>query len=584
MAELTGMNLNPEQRVAGIFVPLFALRSEEDLGIGDTASLREMIEWCSRCGFRVLQLLPINETSGDHSPYNALSSVALEPSTLTMHPDQVPGLEWSDLEECASPTVREELNRGPVNYRRVKAIKRELLSRAYQRLRGRGFGEWDEFCREEAGWLRDYASFRSCMDLHGDSPVWEQWPDEHRSPAALGAWLDGQDGETRTAFESKVEFYSFQQWVAFRQWQEVRKYAEACDVALMGDIPYGLSRHSADVWAQQDQFDLDRSGGAPPEPLFQDDPFVVRWGQNWGIPLYRWEEMQKDGYAWWRRRVRMTTRIFRSFRIDHILGFYRIYSFPWGPEENDRFVDMPEEEVRKLCGELPGFRPRPDSPEANAQLNQAEGEMLLRVVLDAAEGAVVIGEDLGVVPDYVRPSLLKLGISGFKIPVFERDEATREYRDLGRYPQLTLATLTTHDHVTMRGFWESWWRDWEAGRQASPESEEYRQAEEASWELYRTLRMAGLDDRKLVRDYLPAVHEGIIRQLMQSKSWLVILNITDLFGMEIRFNVPGPVSESNWSERLPWKVRETDEDSGRQALLHQALRSGREAGRIGTNY
>jgi 4-alpha-glucanotransferase len=575
------MILNPEQRVAGIFVPLFALRSQEDLGIGDTSTLKEMIDWCQAHGFRVLQLLPINETSGDNSPYNAVSSVALEPSTLSMHPDQVPGLEWGDLEEHAGPEVRDELNRGPVAYRRVKAIKRELLRRAYERLSQKGDAEWDQFSRAEAGWLKDYAYFRSCMDIHGDSPVWEHWPEEHRSPEAVEAWLASLDEGTRKDFESRTGFYSFQQWVAYRQWQAVREYAESRQVALMGDIPFGLSRHSADVWADQDQFDLKRSGGAPPEPLFRDNPFVVRWGQNWGIPLYRWDVMRENDYAWWRRRVKMTTRIFRSFRVDHILGFYRIFSFPWGPEENDRFVDMPEEEVLARCGELPGFRPRPDEPEKNALRNRAEGEVLLKVILEAAEGAVVIGEDLGVVPDYVRPSLLELGISGFKIPVFERDEASREYRDLGEYPQLSLATLTTHDHITMRGFWESWWQDWEAGRDAPRESESYQRAEMASWELYRTLRMAGLDDGTLIRDYLPEVHAGIVRQLMQSGSWLVILNLTDLFGMQIRFNVPGPVSESNWSERLPWKVSDTDEDPERRALLDQAIQSAREAGRMG---
>jgi len=570
--------------VIGLFVPLFALRSGSDGGIGDTETLKELIGWCGARGIRVLQLLPINETSGDNSPYNAVSSVALEPSTLAMTVAAVPGLEESDRQECLPDDVLNELRSGSVQYARIKAIKQELLWRAFSRLAGEPGDpqaeEWRVFCEEESHWLRDYGLFRSCMHFHDGSPVWEEWPEAHSSPGAVRHWLDGEAGEAAEAFRLQVDFYSFQQWVAYRQWAEVRRVADAQGVTLMGDIPFGLSRHSADVWARKEEFDLERYGGAPPEPLFQDDPFVKRWGQNWGIPLYRWDVMADNGYAWWRQRVQMTTRIFKAFRVDHILGFYRIYSFPWGPGENVRYTEMEESEVEAIHGELPGFQPRPDEPEDFAEQNRRDGEKLLRVIQEAAGEATVIGEDLGMVPDYVRPSLMELGISGFKIPVFERDESSQEYKPLEEYPYLTVATLTTHDHVTMRGFWEQWWDEWSAVRDLPEGSADRGKGEQASWELYRTQRMAHLDDRELIHDYMPTVHNAITRRIMESGSWLVVLNITDLFGMKLRFNVPGPIADSNWSARLPWTVAEMEDDPDREECVRVALEAARECGRL----
>src|SRR5947199_5697208 len=118
----------------------------------------------------------------------------------------------------------------------------------------------------------------------------------------------------------------------------MKSYAEAHGVALMGDIPFGVSYYSADVFARPDEFMLEWSGGAPPEPYFKDDAFTQKWGQNWGIPLYRWDQMRADNFAWWRQRVRGLRHLFHVFRIDHVLGFYRIHSFPWRPEENIRFL------------------------------------------------------------------------------------------------------------------------------------------------------------------------------------------------------------------------------------------------------
>ncbi len=150
--------------------------------------------------------------------------------------------------------------------------------------------------------------------------------------------------------ERSRQFWSYVQWVAFKQWQDLKKYADARNVELMGDMPFGVSRYSADVWAERKIFDLDWSGGAPPETYFQGDKFVRVWGQNWGVPLYNWEENRKENFAWWRQRVENLCKLFHYFRIDHVLGFFRVYSFPWIPERNHEFIDLTKEEASEITG------------------------------------------------------------------------------------------------------------------------------------------------------------------------------------------------------------------------------------------
>lgn len=537
-------------------MPLFALRGEGDQGIGDTRALKELLSWCRDHSIRVLQILPVNETSADNSPYNAVSSLALEPTTLSLRPGDIPGLSEEEHERLLREYPLPEGSGESVNYRILRDRIRDGMQSALKALVAQERDEFLGFCDREKDWLEPYATFRALMEWNHESPVWTQWPEAQRSPDLIEGWMAGLPEDERQAFHYWKEFFSFCQWVLDRQWKEVRQYADLHGVELMGDIPFGVSRYSSDVWGHPDWFMMDWSGGAPPEPFFQHDPFVKRWGQNWGIPPYRWEAMEISDFSWWRRRIRGVARYFHCFRIDHILGFYRLYCFPWLPERNDEFAEMEKEEVKKLAGDLPRFFPESDENPEGAEINQKAGEKFLRMVLDAAGDATVVGEDLGMVPDYVRPSLEDLGISGFKIPIFEKDDDTGEYKSFDTYTPLSVTTLSTHDHMPMLSMWKEWWQALQDKDREDLGEEEQHQCEVKSWEIYRTQRFLHLPDESPIKKFEPTVREAWLEKMLQSPSWLAIAMITDLFGLEIRFNVPGPISESNWSRRMPFSIQE----------------------------
>ena len=541
------MRPDPKQRLTGLLVPLFALRGRHDLGIGDTGAAREMVNWCADRGIGVLQFLPVNETGDDHSPYNAISSVALDPTTVAVHPSSLTELPKAEWARMAGARELAELRDGPVKYRRVKALKQKLLRAAFRASRrGR---EFEAFVEAESGWIGDYALFRVLMGCNGGSAVWESWSVEHRTPSAARDWLAARPPKERKVLEEEAVFHSWVQWVAFRQWTSVRAHARRRGVALMGDIPFGIGRCSTDVWANQGVFDLRWSCGAPPEHFFKPDLFTERWGQNWGIPLYRWDRMREDGFSWWRRRVKGTARVFDLFRVDHVLGFYRVYAFPWSPRENGDYVNLSHEQAKAKAGDLPRFWPDGDEREESRASNRAHGEALMRVILDAAGECGVVAEDLGWVPDYVRPSLTSLGVPGFKIPLFERQH-DGAYTPSDSYAPLSVATFATHDHEPLAAMWEKWFREPNAAIEA-------RRA--ADW--------AGWGARELPSVYTPEIHAALCRRLLACPSWLAMFMVTDLLGDKQRFNVPGPMSESNWTERLPCEVRELGSDKDVAARL-----------------
>jgi len=541
------LDLSPDKKIAGVLAPVFALRGPHDLGVGDVAALRALADWASVTGLKLIQILPINETGGDHSPYNAISSVALDVTTLELHPSALPDLSGAAYRAVLAEFDLTLLTTGPVDYVQTKDLKHQLLARAFQTFLRKEdkpgtarTREFADFVEKQKDWLIDYALFRVLLERNG-SEMWTGWPAEHATPADARVWLDSLSARKREKFLRRIRYYQYVQWIAYSQWQALHLYCTGKGVALMGDVPFGVNYFSADVWADRPSFDLTWSGGAPPEKIFKTDPFTEKWGQNWGIPLYNWPVMIADDFRWWRQRVRMVRALLDLFRIDHVLGCYRIYSFPWRPADNALYLDLNEAEAAaKTGGPLPGFKPRDDSNDANKEASRAEGERLLKVLLEETGDHRLIGEDLGVVPDYVRPNLQSLGIAGFKIPQWER-EWHGEFIPGAHYERLSLVTYATHDHEPLRSMWDTW--------QANISSN-HHEADSSRTEMHRLMRYAGLDTNHGWPDYSDDIQWALLGAILRSNSWQAVTMITDYFGLTTRFNVPGAISNANWSNRI----------------------------------
>jgi len=562
------------QRRAGVLLPAFTPRRDGDLGIGDTRALREWVDWAAEHRVGFLQLLPIQETGDDDSPYNAISSVALEPAYLSCEPDDLPGVTVVEVAAARAGLGAAAAGRW-VDYRAVRGAKNRLLETAWRRFPQAPAGlhaEFDAFCRAEFDWLVDYSRFRWLMERNGGRETWDLWPEDSNEPERALETLAQERALDPARFDDRIGFFKWVQWLCFRQWRALRAYAGEKGVKLMGDIPIGVSWYSADVFFNRREFDLDWCGGAPPERMFKHDRFIRKWGQNWGIPLYRWELMKQNDFQWWRQRVGKLVEIFHVFRIDHVLGFYRIYAFPWRPQQNAEFLDLTEKEAAaKTGGRLPGWAWRADDTPEHRAANRADGDLRLKVILEAAQGGEVVGEDLGCVPEYVRPHLASLGIAGFRIPHWDADEDGHVIPP-EELPECSFATYATHDHDTLMAMWCDLVHETE-DLMAEPDDRE-----KAANYLRLLCEFAGLLGKNgKWPPGSPELRWRLVDRLFASNSRLAAVMVTDVFGMTERFNRPGTVGGNNWRLRLPWtvgEIRANPELAGECERLARSIAAG----------
>jgi 4-alpha-glucanotransferase len=545
-------------RQAGILIPAFSPRREGDLGIGDTRALCEWIDWAAEHSVSFIQLLPIHENGTEESPYSSISSAALDPIYLTIEADEIPGLDAAQITR-ARDQLGATLDAPWVDYPAVRRAKRTLLEMAWSKFEetGAAAGEFALFQQEEAGWLGDYCLFRWLMEQHGEALTWDQWPESCATPKKARDYLAKARLHDARTLDYRLGFFAFVQWLCFRQWRAVRAHADLRKVKLMGDVPIGISWHSCDVFFNRDEFHLEWCGGSPPEGMSQSDPFFQQWGQNWGIPLYRWDHMKANGFAWWQTRITRLIEIFHMFRLDHILGFYRIYAFPWRPQRNPMFLGLSEKQAALLSGgRLPRWFVRPDDTEEHRAANRADGDMRLRAILEAARGAEVIAEDLGWVPDYVRPHLTELGMAGFRIPHWDCNEFGHPAPPAS-FPEHSFATYSTHDHDPVNGIWR--------GSLRAIQQYQENPAAHSDWQIqgaHNTLRVlsefAGIPLPG--NGAWPAFTEGIrlrlIKSLLDSHARYATLMVTELFALDERINHPGILGGRNWRFRLPWTLQQ----------------------------
>lgn len=309
------------RKLAGTQVPVFSLRTRKSAGIGDFGDLKTMIDFVASTGQKVLQLLPINDTTITHTwtdsyPYSCISVFAIHPQYVDLH--ALPELKDAKARAEAEKT-RAELNAlDKIDYEKVNDFKinylRQIFNQEGEKIMKTA--EYKAFFQDTELWLVPYAQYSYLRDKNGTADF-NQWPDYRVWDEAERKAL----ADPKTAAYKNVAFFYFVQFVLDRQMQEAHEHAKAKGVILKGDIPIGVNRNGCDVWTEPKYFNLNGQAGAPP------DDFSAN-GQNWGFPTYNWFEMLKDGCQWWNRRFQNMARYFDAYRIDHVLGFFRIWEIP----------------------------------------------------------------------------------------------------------------------------------------------------------------------------------------------------------------------------------------------------------------
>jgi 4-alpha-glucanotransferase len=308
-------------RGAGVAVPVFSLRSERSFGAGEFLDLPLLADWARRAGLKLIQVLPVNDTSASHTwtdsyPYSGISAFALHPLYLNL--DRLAGTEHRPLLENLAPRRQAFNALATMDYEPVMKAKlafvRQIFPAEWEKTMASA--EYRDFFAQNEQWLAPYAAFCFLRDKFGTADF-NQWPEHRVYHAEEIRLVAARDPAAR----AEMDLHAFIQFHLHLQLREAAHYLHAQGLILKGDIAIGISPHSADVWQQPELFHTDMQAGAPP------DPFAAK-GQNWGFPTYNWPRMKQDGFAWWKRRFAQMSCYFDAFRIDHILGFFRIWSIP----------------------------------------------------------------------------------------------------------------------------------------------------------------------------------------------------------------------------------------------------------------
>ena len=471
-----------KRRGSGILLHITSLFSI--YGIGDLGpSAHKFVDFLSDAQQSYWQILPLNPTSPeyDNSPYHSTSAFAF--NTMLISPDCMVSdgfLNKTDLDRIPS------FPSGTVDYNAVIRYKERIFSLAYERFRIKknGLSEYKKFCKNNAGWLEDFAVFTS-LDRYYNGHIWSNWPDEikYREPLALDA--------IRQSLKQMIEKEKFLQYIFYKQWQALRRYSKEKGISIIGDIPIYVNYHSADVWTHPKLFRLDDNllplvvAGVPPD-------YFSKTGQLWKNPLYCWEEHEIENFAWWISRVEHNLSLFDYTRIDHFRGLVAYW-------------EVVATEKNAITGRWVA----------------APGEKLLTLLRSRLVDLPFIAEDLGVITSDVSELIDRFDLPGMRVLLFAftGDPANSPHAPHNLKRNCILYT-GTHDNATTRGWLES---------EAAPE------------EKQMLLKYIG---RKISAEKLPA---ELIRLAMMSVADTVIVPMQDILGLgrKSRMNRPG-TDKGNW--------------------------------------
>ena len=538
---------------AGTVIPIFSLRSEGSFGVGDFGDLKQMVDWCAKTKQRVLQVLPINDTNmtytwQDSYPYNSISIYALHPQYTDFR--QLPALK--DPERKAYfDALQKELNALPqIDYERMNNAKLEYLRELYAQEGSKAMKSeaFKQFFAENKEWLVPYAAFCHYRDFYGTA-TFSEWPD-HKTFSEKER--EAMSKSTNKIYK-EVAFWYYVQFNLDQQMRAAHAYARKNKVILKGDIPIGISRDGVEAWVEPKYFNLNGQAGAPPDAFSAD-------GQNWGFPTYDWDTMLADGCSWWVRRFRKMAEYFDAYRIDHVLGFFRIWEIPV-PEKSGLMgqfspaLGLSREEIEAygvqfndglfLVDHKRNDRWHPriavQYQEAYSQLsedqkyhfNQLYNDYFYRrnnqfwyteamkklPKLTQATRMLVCAEDLGMVPDCVPWVMNELRILSLEIQSMPKDPTTR-FGHLSRNPYRSVDTISTHDMPTLRQWWD--------------------EDEERTQSYFNTMLFRGGPAPHPLPDWLA---KDIVSRHLTSPSMLCLLSFQDWISIDDGLRLPDENAE-----------------------------------------
>lgn len=483
--EFSAANFNlSHPRFSGVSIPVFSLRSRHSHGIGDFADLKTLVDWCKEVGFSMIQLLPINDTTAymswkDSYPYNCISTLALHPLYINL--SEVGELQ-DKIAQSKYKAEGEELNKKEfVDYDGVLDSKIRFLREIYQQERDNTFAEpgYYSFTKHNKEWIYAYGAFCALRDKF-HTANFREWGEYATFSQSLIKGLTKKGGE----LYDNIFFYIFVQYHLHKQMVHVKEYAHHHGVAIKGDIPIGICRDSVEAWQYPILFNFNQQAGAPPD-------FFSADGQNWGFPTYNWDEMEKDNYTWWKNRFSHFSTYFDAYRIDHILGFFRIWEIPYGqksgvmghfsptlpltPDEiakwglegaiNGLFVEDPYQEGKyhpMITGQqsekfalLTHGQKEAYNHLHNYYFFQRHNEFWYRNAMKklqqliAATNMLTCGEDLGMLNESVSRCMGDLKILSLELQLMPKDKCCG-LGDPHNFPYLSVCTTSTHDCETLR--------------------------------------------------------------------------------------------------------------------------------------
>lgn len=501
----------------GISIPLFSLRTKKSLGIGEFLDLIPLIDWLKTLNMHIIQLLPINDIGDDPSPYSALSSCALNPLYLSFYKlpflNDYPSL-ITDINNHAV------LNQKPfVDWKKVREFKYNFLKKYYNLVFEKiNKSEKYQTYIVQNPWLDEYALFKS---LKANFP-YKGWID---FPLNLQDITTEDMQDQLIQQRNQIDFYKFLQYLCHEQMSQVKKHADSKNILLKGDIPILLSKDSADVFFHKHLFNLSLEAGAPPD-------FYNAKGQNWCFPPYDWEKAEKTQFHWWKRRLQSQEDYFHLYRIDHVVGFYRIWTIGLGKTP--------------LEGK---FAPN------NLYIWKEHGEKLLKMLIENSL-MLPLAEDLGTIPPGVFSSLEKMGILGTRVvrwgKYYEEDGS---FLPSDAYDPLTMTTLSTHDAEPTK----LWWEKFPIEAKALSEFLKVPFQEKLSFEVHKKILFFSHHTSSLF-------HINPLQEYTSCFDELTYSNLEDE-----RINTPGTHTNKNWSYRTKAYLEEIIEHKDLNSLIKELL-------------